>query len=118
MSARSTGREPVRLKDALTEYLADLGLHWHEPDSGCVSCGNPYMTIADHRCADCIGEPVRYCPCCLGDLEALLARDFQRRLREASWQASEAFRERNSARRIDEARRAMEYRQQRGRVTP
>ena len=113
MSAQPTGREPVRLSDAVTEYLQALGLFWHEPDAGCVSCGNPYMTIADHRCTDCIGEPVRHCPHCLGDIEALLTRDFQRRLREMSADISEEFRARNVARRIDEARRAVEYRQRR-----
>ncbi|MBU6151866.1 MAG: hypothetical protein KGR25_10475 [Chloroflexi bacterium] len=113
MSARSTGREPVRLSDALNEYLTDLGLYWHEPDSGCVSCGNPYLTIADHRCGDCTDQPVSHCPHCLGDIAGVVDRDLARRLRQMSWDISEEFRARNLARRLDEARRALAYRHSR-----
>lgn len=113
-----SGREPVKLSDALIEYFTANELFWHEKDAGCVSCGQEYVTISDHRCADCTGQPVRHCMHCLGDIEGLVNRDFARRLRGMSIDISEAFRERNTARRIDEARRAVEYRQQRGRVTP
>lgn len=78
-------------------------LHWDEPDAGCVSCGQPHLTISDHRCGTCIDQPVAHCPHCLGDIAALIDREVTRRLRQASWDVAQAWVEIGQARRIDQA---------------
>lgn len=72
-------------------YLDDPW-HWQEPDAGCVTCGNRYVTVADHRCADCIGLDLRRCPHCLSDIDALVGRELVRRLRNASHDVNDAWR--------------------------
>jgi hypothetical protein len=86
-------------------------LHWDEPDAGCVSCGETYLTLSDHRCGTCVGDKVRHCPMCLVDIEALVDREVSRRLRELSYDISEEFRRRNVARIIAEAQAAIAFRQ-------
>lgn len=66
-------------------------LQWDEPDAGCVSCGAPYVTVADHRCGDCLTAPVRHCPHCLGTIGELVDRDVVRRLRAASLEVSDTW---------------------------
>lgn len=66
-------------------------LHWDEPDAGCVSCGKPYLTVADHRCGDCIGDLVRHCPQCLADIGPVIDREVVSRLRATSLDVSEAW---------------------------
>jgi hypothetical protein len=68
--------------------------YWNEPDKGCVSCGQGVLTIVDHRCGMCLGDQVRFCPLCLGDIGAVVDRDFVRRVREASWDVSREWNER------------------------
>lgn len=85
-------------------------LHWDEPDAGCVSCGQPFVTISDHRCADCLGEPVRYCQHCLEAIAPTIDRETVRRVRETSWEVSEGFVERGLLRRITAAHRAVQAR--------
>ena len=58
---------------------------WNEPDSGCVTCGDRVMTIADHRCSLCVGDYLRRCPHCLGDISEVVNREVIRRLRQCSW---------------------------------
>lgn len=103
--------QPLTDPDLLT--AANL-LHWNEPDSGCVSCGQPYMTVVDHRCGTCIGEPVNHCPMCLADIASLIDREVVRRVREASWAVSEGFTDRQVLRRLTQAQRAVEFRRQMG----
>lgn len=54
-------------------------LHWDEPDSGCISCGKPHITIADHRCADCLDELANHCPHCLTNIRHIYDRETIRR---------------------------------------
>jgi hypothetical protein len=103
-------RDPVALSDAVPETVAMM-LRWHEPDAGSVSCGETYLTIDDHRCGSCLGDKVRRCPHCLGDVEGLVDREVARRLREMSYDISQEFRRRNVARRIAEAQEAIARRQ-------
>jgi hypothetical protein len=103
-------REPVALADAVPETLATV-MHWHEPDAGCVSCGQAFMTIEDHRCGTCLNDKVRHCPICLSDIEALVDREVARRLRELSYDISQEFAKRNLTRRMAEAREAIAFRQ-------
>jgi len=63
-------------------------MKWNEPDSGCVTCGDRVMTIADHRCSLCVGDYLRRCPHCLGDISKIVNREVIRRLRQASWDVS------------------------------
>lgn len=81
-------------------------LHWNEPDIGCVHCGQPRITIDDHRCGSCLGGQVHHCPHCLGDIGDMIDREVARRVREASWAVSEGFVERGVLRRITAAQRA------------
>lgn len=85
-------------------------LHWNEPDTGCVSCGQTVWTIDDHRCGTCLDEPVRHCPHCLGDVGDLIDREVARRVRAASWAVSQAFVDRDLLRRITAAERAVSAR--------
>lgn len=89
-------------------------LHWNEPDAGCVSCGQPHITIDDHRCGTCIGLPVAHCPMCLADISSLIDREVVRRVREASWAVSEGFTDRRVLERLQAAYRAMEHRRAMG----
>jgi hypothetical protein len=75
--------------------MSDLAieLHWDEPDTGCTSCGQTYLTVDDHRCADCIGDRVKVCPHCLTDIEAMIDREVVRRLRAASHDVNDAWTE-------------------------
>lgn len=66
-------------------------LQWDEPDTGCVTCGQPYITVADHRCADCIGEPARHCPHCRESIADLIDREVVRRLRQASHDVNDTW---------------------------
>jgi hypothetical protein len=66
-------------------------LHWDEPDAGCVSCGQPVVTVADHRCGSCLGQPVGFCPLCLGAIGAIVEREVARRWRAASGDVNEAW---------------------------
>jgi hypothetical protein len=68
-----------------------VDLQWDEPDAGCVSCGGPYLTVADHRCGTCLGAPVQHCPHCLVDISALVEREVARRWRETSRDTAEAW---------------------------
>lgn len=103
-------REPVALAEAITEFAATYHLRWHEPDRGCVHCGERVMTIDDHRCGSCLGEDLRRCPMCLADIAALVDREVARRLRQASHEASEAWVAGRYAQRIIAAQQALDAR--------
>lgn len=75
--------------------LAPKALHWDEPDAGCVGCGQPYLTIDDHRCGTCLGEPVGFCPLCLGAIGPLIEREVARRWRAASHDVNDDMTERD-----------------------
>jgi hypothetical protein len=66
-------------------------LHWDEPDIGCVSCGKRYVTVDDHRCGECLDEPVGFCPLCLGVIGALIDREVVRRMRQAANDVNDAW---------------------------
>ena len=74
------------------EWLASE-LKWDEPDAGCVTCGQPYVTVSDHRCGECLDGAVRHCPHCLEDISSLIDRETVRRLRSASGDVNAAWTE-------------------------
>ncbi len=71
----------------------DDSLAWLDPDTGCVSCGKRYVTVADHRCGDCLGRSMHYCPHCLDDIAAIIDREVVRRLRATSHDVNDAWTE-------------------------
>ncbi len=68
-------------------------LAWSEPDAGCVSCGEQYVTVAEHRCGECLGRSMHYCPHCLDDIAAIIDREVVRRLRATSHDVNDAWTE-------------------------
>lgn len=71
-------------------------LHWDEPDAGCVACGQPHLTVADHRCGDCIDKIMTFCPHCLGVIGPVVDREVVRRLRQTSADVNDGWRERKA----------------------
>jgi hypothetical protein len=78
-------------------------LYWNEPDVGCVACGEPVLTVDDHRCGSCLGQPVGFCPLCLGAIGGIVEREVARRWRAASGDVSEAWTVGSYLKRIDAA---------------
>lgn len=83
---------------------------WTRTDEGCAGCGKPYITVADHRCGECIGQPVRHCPHCLTDIAALIDREVVRRLRHASADVNTAWTQHAYYRRYRDRERALDAR--------
>jgi hypothetical protein len=88
-------------------------LYWNEPDSGCVTCAQPVLTIADHRCGTCLGGPLLACPHCLGNIGPIVDRELTRRVREASWAVAEEW---NQGPYFRDLQRALEARKARQRI--
>jgi hypothetical protein len=86
----------------MTVTAAD-DLYWNEPDAGCVTCAQPVLTVADHRCGTCLGGPLLACPHCLGELGPVLDREIARRARETSWDVAEEWNRGNYFRALQRA---------------
>lgn len=88
----------------------DDSLAWLEPDSGCVGCGKPYITVANHRCSDCLGESLHYCPHCLDEIGAIIDQEVVRRLRETSADVNTVWTQHRYYQRYRDQQRALDAR--------
>lgn len=92
-------------------------LAWDEPDSGCVSCGKPYMTVADHRCGECLGQSMHHCPHCLDEISDVIDREIVSRLRQASHDVNDTWLQGGYFDRIRDRQRVLEARRKPGGAT-
>lgn len=66
------------------------------PRFRCTACGKKAVTVSRSRCVSCLQEPMRFCPDCNTDLTTVIDQELLWRVRTASWDLSEGWRERGS----------------------